>query len=171
MLSNRHAEDLPKIGGRIGADQQDLLSSIRQCNRRGTRQGCLADPALAREKQKSCRLFQETHFQPPNLSVQEQHEDDEPCRAFGITAAARFHHGKFGERTECDSCPTCQLSATWENAPTHNRIVHHDHGQAVVAMPFQLFSHKLARCEQGRLVCRIDSLHLDALPLQPLKVG
>ena len=38
-------------------------------------------------------------------------------------------------------------------------------------MPFQLFSHKLARCEKGRLMCGIDSLHLDALPLQPLKVG
>jgi hypothetical protein len=38
-------------------------------------------------------------------------------------------------------------------------------------MPFQFFSHKLARCEKGRLVSRIDSLHLDTLSLQPLKVG
>ena len=38
-------------------------------------------------------------------------------------------------------------------------------------MLFQLFSHKLARYEKGGLVSRIDSLHLDTLPLQPLKVG
>ena len=82
-----------------------------------------------------------------------------------------FITGSSGRELECDSCPTRQLSAAREDAPTHDRIVHHNHGQAVVSMPFQLVSHKLARCEQVRLVCGIDSLHFDALPLQPLKVG
>jgi hypothetical protein len=63
------------------------------------------------------------------------------------------------------------LSAVGDDAPTHDRNVHHEQRQAGVPVLLQLASDKLARCEEVRLVCRVDSLHLNALPLQPLKVG
>ncbi len=61
VVADGNTKDLPDIGRRVGADQQHALVRRGQLNRRGAGNRGLADAALAGEKQKTWRLFEELH--------------------------------------------------------------------------------------------------------------
>jgi len=166
VFSNRHSEDLPKIGSGVCADQQDLSPFIRQGDCGGTSQRGFANSTFAREEQKSCGLFQKSHGITLDLSL----FATAGCSTswFVATAATTRNHREF---INADARPIRQLLTLGEDAPADYGIVHNNDRQAIATVLLQLLSNKLAACEQGRLMCGVDPLNLYAMTLQPLKIG
>jgi hypothetical protein len=107
-------------------------------------------------------------------SVQEIHSAAASATFLGIvwcrrgTTATGFEHAL---RRSCDIHQARQLFASEIDAATDNLAISDQQWQATTAVFCEVLPHQIVRGKRLRLLRKIESLHLNALPLEPGKVG